>query len=328
MIISEKLYKLRNASGISQEELAEQMNVSRQSISKWESGSSIPGIDKILELSKFYGVTTDFLLQDSMEEMPGEVVVDAHTKREARMVSLEQVREYLALTRKAGSGISMGVVLCILSPMMFLILRGLQLGHRIALTADLSNGLGVAILLLMVATAVVLFILNGLQLKDYEFLDKEVFQLEYGAEGILEKEEKKYQPIFSKGVAVGVALCICSAIPFLFLGSFARSQEVSAYMAAVLLLMVAAGVYAMVRVGIQKEAYTKLLQKEDFEIQKKSTKKKLEVFTRVYWCVIVALYLGVSFVRGNWHISWVIWPVSGILYGAVSAILGAVVEKE
>lgn len=52
MILSEKITYLRKQNGWSQEQLAEQLNVSRQSISKWESGASIPDLDRILKLSK------------------------------------------------------------------------------------------------------------------------------------------------------------------------------------------------------------------------------------------------------------------------------------
>ena len=64
MSILEKLYELRKKSGWSQEELAEKCSVSRQSVSKWESGLSVPELDKILLLSKLFGVTTDYLIND------------------------------------------------------------------------------------------------------------------------------------------------------------------------------------------------------------------------------------------------------------------------
>ena len=67
MILADKLIQLRKKSGMSQEELAEKMNVSRQAVSKWEGAQSIPDLDKILQLSELYGVTTDYLLKDSVE---------------------------------------------------------------------------------------------------------------------------------------------------------------------------------------------------------------------------------------------------------------------
>lgn len=62
MSLSKKIYELRKSNGMSQEVLAEKINVSRQSISKWESGETVPEIDRIIELSKVFGVSTDYLL--------------------------------------------------------------------------------------------------------------------------------------------------------------------------------------------------------------------------------------------------------------------------
>ena len=65
MILVEKIIKLRKQNGWFQEDLAMQLNVSRQSVSKWESTASIPDLDKIVKLSEIFGVSTDYLLEIS-----------------------------------------------------------------------------------------------------------------------------------------------------------------------------------------------------------------------------------------------------------------------
>lgn len=67
MNIADKILLLRKREGISQEELANQLNTSRQAISKWETGQSTPDLDKIVALSKYFSVTTDYLLTDSIK---------------------------------------------------------------------------------------------------------------------------------------------------------------------------------------------------------------------------------------------------------------------
>ena len=67
MKLSEKLYKLRKEHGLSQEQLADALGVSRQAISKWEGGAAIPEVEKLLALSKYFGVTTDYLLNDGLD---------------------------------------------------------------------------------------------------------------------------------------------------------------------------------------------------------------------------------------------------------------------
>ena len=70
MLLSEKIMSLRKRNGWSQEELAQQLGVSRQSVSKWESMASMPDIQKIMAMSELFGVSTDYLLKDELEELP------------------------------------------------------------------------------------------------------------------------------------------------------------------------------------------------------------------------------------------------------------------
>ena len=78
MALPEKLYALRKKSGLSQEQLAEALNVSRQAISKWEGGSATPESDKLLALSNYFGVSLDYLLKDGT---PAEAQEEHRTMR-------------------------------------------------------------------------------------------------------------------------------------------------------------------------------------------------------------------------------------------------------
>ena len=65
MMLSEKILKLRKEKGLSQEELAEKLNVSRQAVSRWESGTALPDALNIVQISKLFGVSTDYLLNEA-----------------------------------------------------------------------------------------------------------------------------------------------------------------------------------------------------------------------------------------------------------------------
>ena len=62
MILADKIVSMRKKAGWSQEELAAQLNVTRQSVSKWEGAQSMPDMDKVVQMSRLFGVTTDYLL--------------------------------------------------------------------------------------------------------------------------------------------------------------------------------------------------------------------------------------------------------------------------
>lgn len=79
MNLSKKLQQLRKHNNLSQEQLADKLGISRQSISKWESEQSVPEIDKIVKLSEIFGITTDYLLKD-IEECPANLVLSDKDK--------------------------------------------------------------------------------------------------------------------------------------------------------------------------------------------------------------------------------------------------------
>lgn len=91
MLLAEKIFSLRTARSMSQDDLAEKLEVSRQSVSKWETGQSTPDLDKIIRLSDLFGVTVDELVREGEapppessqpQEMPQPQVIYVHQKRE------------------------------------------------------------------------------------------------------------------------------------------------------------------------------------------------------------------------------------------------------
>ena len=68
MKLNEKIYRLRTEKKLSQGDLAEILDVSRQSVSKWETGASIPDLDKLVKMSDLFGVTMDFLVREEIEQ--------------------------------------------------------------------------------------------------------------------------------------------------------------------------------------------------------------------------------------------------------------------
>ena len=105
MILADKIIELRKKNGWSQEDLAEKMDVSRQSISKWEGAQSIPDMNKILKLSEVFSVSTDYLLKDeigpeSLEDAPK---VDTDSSFKEVPVSMEEANAFLEHKNQAAS---------------------------------------------------------------------------------------------------------------------------------------------------------------------------------------------------------------------------------
>ncbi len=331
MILAEKIIMLRKKCGWSQEELAMQLNISRQSVSKWESGQSIPDLEKILKLSELFGVSTDYLLKDSVEaEEADKAYLKAGGKDEAdetRSVSVEEASSYMELVEKASSKIALGVSICILSPILLIIMGGMSEYGRISMTEDMAGGIGTAVLLVIVAGAVVLFILHGMKLEKYEYLEKESISLQYGVAGIVEMKKERFEPTFKQCIATGVALCIISAVPIMVAAAFGAEEITIVYCIGILLALVAFGVYLFVWAGMIWGSYQKLLEEGDYTREKKLEEKRNKNLATVYWCTATAIYLGYSFVTMNWETSWIIWPVAGVFYIAVLSIAAMIRRK-
>lgn len=183
MIFAEKVLNLRRKNGWSQEELAEKAGVSRQSVSKWESAASIPDINKILELSRIFGVSTDYLLKDDMEDV--EFIREDDGDGTRRRFSGGSQR-LSARQARSGPADCRGVLLCILSPVLLILLGGLtEPNPWLAVSEGTAAGVGMMALLLLAAVAVATFILSGMRMKSYGHLDAGAFELEYGVAGVV-----------------------------------------------------------------------------------------------------------------------------------------------
>lgn len=164
MDLADKIAKLRKQNGWSQEELAARLDISRQAVSKWESGASVPDLDKIIRMSNIFGVTTDYLLKDEPEKnisgngvisdsayaehiyaehagtehaytehagaertyMEGSAAVDYRETLKTRRISQAEAEYIVTLERKFAWRTALAVALLILSPVSLIVMSGLS----------------------------------------------------------------------------------------------------------------------------------------------------------------------------------------------------------
>ena len=177
MTLGAKIGYLRRTVGWSQEDLAERLDVSRQSVSKWEGGLASPGLDKIVELSGIFGVTTDYLLKDELEQPAFEENMPA-PEFALRQVTVAEAREFMDVKARTAKPLALGVMLCILSPVCLLLLTGFVPDGRVSEAA--AVGVGLVALFLFVVPAVAMFVSCGMKTSKFEYMEKEVFNTSYG----------------------------------------------------------------------------------------------------------------------------------------------------
>ena len=356
MNLAEKIFQERKKLGLSQEQFAEKMEISRQAVSKWESGQSMPDLDKLVMMSQIFGVSTDYLLKDNsdeadfMQESFSEETIDKMDgsgtfakaeeemdtkmayKEPERILNIEEIEAYQKVSFNGAQKIALGVVFCIMgavanlaTEMVFTELLGLKIGDFEALP-----------LLLCVAVAIALFVPTGMQLEKFTYLKKERFTIPDFARERIQAEAELFQKKFSTAITAGIIIIILGVIACSLCDSVAAitgnliwEEYVSGM---ILLIMVAAGVYLFVLYGNRKEYYNVILQQEEFATNRKTernkTGKMMEVVSGIYWCIVTAGYLGYSFITWDWGRSWIVWPVAGCLFGAIAIFVNMLDVKK
>ena len=71
-----------------------------------------------------------------------------------------------------------------------------------------------------------------------------------------------------------------------------------------------------------------ILQTQEYTPENKAVKSGTSCFSGIYWCAVTALYLGISFYYDNWDISWIVWPVAGVLFAAIYQLLAAILKTK
>ena len=331
MILADKIINLRKKNGWSQEELAEKLGVTRQSVSKYEGAQSIPDLDKILKLSEIFGVTTDYLIKDELEEeeyAPSQMQEnESESDRSVHKVTMEMANEYLQIIDWSAGKTAFATMLCILSPIVLLMLGAMSEMPNYHISENAAAGIGICVLIVLIAIAVTIFILCGMKTKKYEFMEKEDIETVYGVSGMVKEKRDAYHSPYVTQLVIGITCCICSVIPLF--GTLAVSESDFYMVSAVcmLLTLVAIGTYFIVRSAAKMNAMNQLLEEEDYTRQKKHENKKMSGPVTVYWLIATAIYLAWSFTTNDWDRTWIIWPVVGVLFPAFYAIVSGIRKK-
>ena len=300
MILADKIMELRKKKGWSQEQLGEQLEISRQSVSKWESGASIPDLDKIVKMSHIFSVSTDYLLKDELESPQEGTQTDTASEQEpengcgalnGRSVTLEEANKYMDMAKQSAKGTALGTFLCILSPVCLLLISGFLQDGRIRMSDERAGAAGLIILLVLVLAGVALLVTEGMKLSGFRYLDEEGISLKYGVRGIVEKRREDFEQTHRRCTVLGVALCIISVIPLMTVGTFVDNDIYSIMCFALLIVFAAVAVYLFVWSGCIYGSFRKLLQEGEYAKEKKAIKKRTAFLNGVYWAGVLAAFL-------------------------------------
>ena len=287
MIFSDNLQMMRKNVGMTQEELAERLEVSRQAVSKWESGQSYPEMDKLIRMTEMFGCTLDELVRGGASTAPTKLTTAAEE---------ETFAQYRAVKMKFAGFITLGISL---------ILFGVTLTVLSELGDQTAQVIATSVMLLLIAAAVAMFIVGGMAADSFKKRNPYITDL------FSPEEKAGFDKYFAFGIAGGVAMILIGIVMLLFLDAiFYVSEAVSV---CAMLICINIGVCMIVYTALVKDMYNVEGYNDDREDDEKSD------VSGAIMLVATAVFLVCGFVFNMWHPAWVVFPVGGILCGVVDS---------
>jgi len=244
-------------------------------------------------------------------------------------LSNEEARDYINQTRKSSLWIGLGVWL-ILAGVAAMVLIGklisdydgaLIIGPIVIagpqeMTASL--GLGIFVLFFAIAAAVALFVIHGMRLSRFEKYETTPILLDHSTRSEFEDERKNFQSKFAVLLTAGIAVILLAVGGLVLLGTLSGFENGSV---AAFLFAIGFAVFLIVHAGMQYGAYDVLLGVGDYEnkmgsVEYEKYERLIGTVAAVFWPLVTAVYLAWSFIGNSWNISWIVWPIAGVLFGA------------
>lgn len=297
MSLAENLQYLRAREGVTQEQLAERLDVSRQSVSKWESAASYPEMDTLLKLCDMFRVDMDTLLRGSVEKSLSE-----DTAGYDRFMTL--------YARKIAGGVS--AIVGSVALWSFLSALGL------------SEMLGTAILLLVIAAAAVVFIASSME--EEHFRKKHPVIPDFYTEPQKERFHRRYIWYIAGGVGAILLGVVMMVLAFTVLP---EREPYESYIGAAFLAVVACAVYFLIYGGMLEDKYNiaKYNRQNNPTPEDRSRRRRATTACSVIMILATAVFLfaGLAYYKWNWAA--IIYPVGGVLCGAAWMLLGPRMEE-
>ena len=213
MKLGQKIAELRKKSSLSQEALAEKMNVSRQAVSKWESNQSIPDIEKIVDLSELFGVTTDYLLKNGTPsfELPGKTTEEKRLKK-LPSIDDQQITQYLEVAKRTAHFESLSIALFFLAIASFCLFSSL-----VFISHNIFGTVAYIAPIIIIAIALGYFIHAKLMMHEFKSITQNKFALTSTQNDLIDSSAHEFRNKNNRRIVIGVVLCILAIIPLILI---------------------------------------------------------------------------------------------------------------
>jgi hypothetical protein len=236
---------------------------------------------------------------------------------------MEEANDFLAANEGFAKKVSLGVAMIISGVVLLLVVMALQRGAVISVSENAAAGIGVVLLLLSVAAALAIIIPAGLAYSKWGWLGETPFETEYGVDGAVRARDERYQSTFVKNITIGVIIIMLGVMGIVGASLLSSNEGVQIGAVAVFMALVTIAVYLFVQAGVIKSGYARVLREGDYA-PKGPKDRVVDTVTTVYWLLVTAGFFAWSFIWNAWDKSWLVWPIAGIGYAIIAAILKGV----
>lgn len=316
MALADNIIKLRRQAGWSQEALAAQIGVSRQSVSKWESGQSSPDITHILSLASLFEVSTDELLGAASANSKLPLGIDPVIER-ADLESDQDSQRFLIYKAVNAATLTRGVVWCVLAPGALFLSLAISHEWPDMLSRSSATVLGILLLLGVVARGGTYFMSALAEQDRAPQLPKSPFTLDQSLKQSLEQQLATELPVIHYRMSVGITLFVLCSAPLITAAALGMGSGAILLTLILLLGMVALGLHFVIPASARRESLRYLLLGGDLEADKDEDTRRAERIAAVYWPLLLACYLFWSLWTMNWGVTWIIFPVGAVAFGGV-----------
>ena len=242
------------------------------------------------------------------------------------VVTEEEAYGFMKVKKSTGLLIGLGVFMCIAGVALLVFISTLVENSVFGglLSEDSGYMVGLAAMFALIVPAIGIFIYAGMKLEKYKYLQGE-FVIDASLKAMLESRKAAFAPTYTFSLIAGVCLAVVSPVA-IFIAS-AVGEQTPTYGVSVTLLLVGIAVILFIYYGSIRESYNMLLQQEDFTKEKKEVNRVIGAVASIVWPVATCIFLVSGFIYGMWHINWVVFPVTGILFGTFCGAYSILKER-
>jgi hypothetical protein len=264
----------------------------------------------------------------NIDELVSELGIGEHPKEELLpMLTEMETEEFIAAKRRSGLLIGLGTGLIMVGAGLLILIASLgENGFMSSVfSEDAMSMIGVGFLLVLLVPAIAMFIYSGMRMEKYKYLESG-FHLPYHLEADIQQRQSGFAATYMLSLIMGVSLCVLSPIAIFVASAF--GDDASSYGVVVLLAVVAVAVFLFVYYGNIRGAYQMLLKTGDFSKEKKEEDRVIGAVASIVWPLVTCVFLVSGFVYDQWHINWIVFPVTGILFGVFSSAYNILKRKD